>query len=181
MDYRLVHFNCARPMGQFDFSNEFVQVFVALLPRIFKDGDAFEGLIHHNHGLRCPDGSWRGFTNAFPYPPEWRAPDISTLAIWRSMEDLKAFSHNGRTHPPGMRRLAGEIDRSDGPGFVMWWAPKGEPGMGAKRSAGYFAARRASTCFWLISRTARSPRAASPSASAMPGERCPPVPPQESR
>lgn len=55
-------------MGKFDFSNEFVQVFVALLPRIFKDGDAFEGLIHHDHGLRCPDGGWRGFTNAFPYP-----------------------------------------------------------------------------------------------------------------
>jgi Domain of unknown function (DUF3291) len=126
MDYRLVHFNCARPMGKFDFSNEFVQVFVALLPRIFKDGDAFEGLLHHDHGLRCPDGSWRGFTNAFPYPPEWRAPDISTLAVWRSLEDLKAFSHNGRTHPPGMRRLAQEIDRSNGPGFVMWWAAKGE-------------------------------------------------------
>ena len=25
-----------------------------------------------------------------------------------------------------MRRLAQEIDRSDGPGFVMWWAAKGE-------------------------------------------------------
>lgn len=100
MDYRVVHFNCARLMGKFDFSNEFVQVFVALLPRIFKDGDAFEGLIHHDHGLRCPDGGWRGFTNAFPYPQEWRAP--------------------------GMRRLANEIDRSDGTGFVMWWALKGE-------------------------------------------------------
>jgi hypothetical protein len=33
MDYRLVHFNCARPIGTFDLSNEFVPVFFALLPR----------------------------------------------------------------------------------------------------------------------------------------------------
>lgn len=70
--------------------------------------------------------SWRDFTDAFPYPPEWRAPEISALAVWRSADDLRAFRHSGRTHPPGMRRLANEIDRSDGPGFVMWRAPKPE-------------------------------------------------------
>jgi hypothetical protein len=43
-----------------------VQVFVTLLPRIFEDGDAFEGIIHHDRGRRCTDRGWRGFTNAFP-------------------------------------------------------------------------------------------------------------------
>lgn len=66
MDYSLVHFNCARPMGKFDFSNECVQVFVTLLPRIFEDGDAFKGIIHHDRGLRCTDRGWSGFANAFP-------------------------------------------------------------------------------------------------------------------
>jgi len=46
MHYRLVHSNCARPIGTFDPSNKFVPVFVALLPRIFQDADAFGGLIH---------------------------------------------------------------------------------------------------------------------------------------
>ncbi|MGA1342539.1 MAG: hypothetical protein ACO33A_05745 [Hyphomonas sp.] len=70
MAYRRVHFNYARPTGKFGFSNEFVQGSDALLPRTFKDGDAFEGLFHHDHGLRCPDRTSRGFTNAFPYLPE---------------------------------------------------------------------------------------------------------------
>ncbi len=47
------------------------------------------------------------------------------MAVWRSFEDLKTFSHNGRTHPPGMRRLHDMIDRCSGPRFVMWWAPRG--------------------------------------------------------
>jgi len=54
MEYRPIHLNCARPVGRFDFSNEFVQVFVALLPRIFRDAESFDGLIHQDHGLRCP-------------------------------------------------------------------------------------------------------------------------------
>ncbi len=123
MDYRLIHFNCARPVGSFATDNPFVRVFLALLPRIFAEADKFDGLYFHAHGLRCPDGSWRGFSDAFPYPEDWAAPDICTLAVWRSIEDLKAFAYSGRTHPPGMRRLAGDIDRSEGPGFVMWWAP----------------------------------------------------------
>ncbi|MFN7056364.1 DUF3291 domain-containing protein [Hyphomonas sp.] len=125
MDYRLIHFNSARPLGAFTSANPFVMTFLSILPRIFAEADDFPGLISHQHGLRCPDGSWRSYIDAFPYPEDWRAPDVSTLGVWRSMEDLRAFSHSGRTHPPGMRRLAAEIDRSDGPGFVMWWAPRG--------------------------------------------------------
>lgn len=124
MEYRLIHFNCARPLGSFDPGNAFAQVFLSLLPRIFADADSFTGLIWHQHGLRCADGAWRDLPQAFPYPEGWAAPDISTMAGWRSLEDLKAFSYSGRTHPPGMRRLAAEIDRTRGPGFVMWWAPR---------------------------------------------------------
>lgn len=126
MDFRLLHFNCARPRGAFALDNPFVATFLAVLPRIFADADSFEGLNYHVHGLRCPDGTWRSYGDAFPYPQDWRTPDVSTMASWRSMDDLKAFAYSGRTHPPGMRRLAQEIDRSDGPGFVMWWAPRGE-------------------------------------------------------
>lgn len=126
MGYRLLHFNCVRPLGAFTHDNPYVVTFLSILPRIFADADDFEGLHAHRHGLRCPDGSWRDYTNAFPYPEDWSPPEVSTLAVWRSLEDLRAFAHNGRTHPPGMRRLSHEIDRSDGPGFVMWWAPKGE-------------------------------------------------------
>lgn len=70
MEFRRLHLNCTRPMGMFDVRNEFVQVSVALLPGIFKDGGTFDGLIHHDPGLRCPDGTWRGCTNALAYPPE---------------------------------------------------------------------------------------------------------------
>lgn len=126
MDYRLIHFNCVRPLGTFTYDNPYVVTFLSILPRIFADADSFEGIRSHRHGLRCPDGSWRDYRNAFPYPEDWAAPDVSTLAVWRSLEDLKAFSHGGRTHPAGMRRLGQEIDRSQGPGFVMWWAPRGE-------------------------------------------------------
>ena len=126
MSHRLIHFNCVKPLGAFTLENPYVVTFLSVLPRIFKDADEFEGLHCHHHGLRCPDGSWRNYTNAFPYPEEWQAPEIATLAVWRSLEDLKAFTYNGRTHPPGMRRLSQETDRSDGPGFVMWWAKRGE-------------------------------------------------------
>ncbi|RAN31335.1 hypothetical protein HY3_04400 [Hyphomonas pacifica] len=27
-EYRLIHFNCARPFGEFNFDNEFVRVFI---------------------------------------------------------------------------------------------------------------------------------------------------------
>lgn len=126
MDFRLIHFNCVRPMGAFALDNPYVMTFLSVLPRIFKDADSFEGIHFHTHGLRCPDGSWRSYNDAFPYPDEWRPPEVSTMAAWRSLEDLKAFTYNGHTHPPGMRRLGNEIDRSDGPGFVMWWAPRSE-------------------------------------------------------
>lgn len=125
MSYRLIHFNCVRPFGSFTLDNPYVQTFLSVLPRIFADADKFDGIFWHGHGLRCPDGSWRGYDNAFPYPADLRAPDVSTMAVWRSLEDLKEFTYYGRTHPPGMRRLGQEVDRSDGPGFVMWWAPKG--------------------------------------------------------
>ncbi|MFN4025778.1 MAG: DUF3291 domain-containing protein [Hyphomonas sp.] len=126
MGYRLIHFNCARPLGAFTLDNPFVMIFLSVLPRIFADADSFEGLHHHVHGLRCPDGSWRSYNDAFPYPEDWGAPEVSTLAVWRSLDDLKSFTYNGRTHPPGMRRLSQEIDRSDGASFVMWWAPRGQ-------------------------------------------------------
>ncbi|MCA8899781.1 MAG: DUF3291 domain-containing protein [Hyphomonas sp.] len=126
MDYRLIHFNCARPVGAFSFENEFVRVFISILPRIFRDADEFEGLHWHDHGIRRPDGVWLPLMFPYDYPHELGSPDISTMAGWNSIEDLTAFSHSGGTHPPGMRRLADQIDRSDGPGFVMWWAPRGQ-------------------------------------------------------
>ncbi|PKP79744.1 MAG: hypothetical protein CVT79_18260 [Alphaproteobacteria bacterium HGW-Alphaproteobacteria-18] len=125
MGFRLIHFNCVRPLGAFTLDNPYVITFLSILPRIFSDADNFDGLHFHTHGLRCPDGSWRSYNDAFPYAADWPAPEVSTMAGWRSLEDLKAFTYNGRTHPPGMRRLGQEIDRSDGPGFVMWWAPRG--------------------------------------------------------
>ncbi|MFN3609160.1 MAG: DUF3291 domain-containing protein [Hyphomonas sp.] len=126
MDFRLVHFNCVRPLGAFTLDNPYVLTFLSILPRIFADADNFDGLHFHTHGLRCPDGSWRSYNDAFPYSADWGAPEISTMAGWRSLEDLKSFTYNGRTHPPGMRRLGKEMDRTDGAGFVMWWAPRGE-------------------------------------------------------
>lgn len=126
MGFRLIHFNCVRPLGAFTLENPYVLTFLSVLPRIFKDADSFEGLHFHEHGLRCPDGTWRSYNNAFPYAEEWGAPEISTMGVWRSLEDLKAFTYNGHTHPPGMRRLGQEIDRSQGPGFVMWWARRHE-------------------------------------------------------
>ncbi|MFN4184255.1 MAG: DUF3291 domain-containing protein [Hyphomonas sp.] len=113
-------------MGAFTLDNPYVITFLSILPRIFADADEFDGLHFHTHGLRCPDGSWRSYNDAFPYAADWPAPEVSTMAGWRSLEDLKSFTYNGRTHPPGMRRLGQEIDRSDGPGFVMWWAPRGK-------------------------------------------------------
>ncbi|MEZ5998323.1 MAG: DUF3291 domain-containing protein [Hyphomonas sp.] len=126
MEYRLIHFNCARPTGAFNLENEFVRVFISILPRIFRDADEFEGLFWHEHGIRRPDGEWMPLAYPFDYPEHLGSPDISTMAGWKSIEHLKAFSHSGRTHPPGMRRLADEIDRSAGASFVMWWAPRGQ-------------------------------------------------------
>ena len=126
MDYRLIHFNCARPTGEFTFENEFVRVFLAILPRIFGDADSFDGVHWHTHGLRQPDGHWRDLYQAFPYPRGMGAPDVCTMAGWRSLEDMRSFVYSGKTHPAGMRRLQEQLDRSQGPGFVMWWAPRGE-------------------------------------------------------
>jgi hypothetical protein len=126
MDYRLIHFNCARPTGEFTFENEFVRVFLSILPRIFSDADTFEGLHWHRHGLRQPDGHWRDLYQAFPYPKGMSVPDVCTMAGWKSLEDMRAFVYSGKTHPPGMRRLQEQLDRSQGPGFVMWWARREE-------------------------------------------------------
>ncbi len=121
-EYRLIHFNCARPQGVFNFENEFVRVFMAILPRIFADADQFEGLRWHAHGVRRPDGVWRGMQDALPHPEGMSVPDICTMAGWTGIEALKEFTYSGRTHPPGMRRLAANLDRSAGAGFVLWWA-----------------------------------------------------------
>ena len=126
MEYRLVHFNCARPSGEFSPDNEFVRVFLSILPRIFADAGDFDGLPWHQHGIRQPDGNWLPLEKFFEYPAALGAPDISTMAGWKSIEDLRQFSYSGRTHPPGMRRLAGQIDRSAGASFVMWWAPRSQ-------------------------------------------------------
>jgi len=126
MEYRLIHFNCARPIGAFSLENEFIQVFVRILPRIFGDADDFDGLHFHQHGVRRPDGVWMPLDGIFPYPEGMGAPDVSTMAGWRSIEALREFTYTGRTHPPGMRRLSAEIDRSQGANFVMWWSPRGE-------------------------------------------------------
>nr|WP_321359197.1 DUF3291 domain-containing protein [uncultured Hyphomonas sp.] len=126
MGYRLIHFNCARPLGAFSLDNEFIRVFVSIMPRVFADAAAFEGLHFHRHGVRRPDGVWMPLHGIFPYPEGLGAPDVSTMGGWTSLEHLKEFAYSGRTHPPSMRRLAMEIDRSTGPSFVMWWAPKGE-------------------------------------------------------
>lgn len=126
MEYRLIHFNCARPVGAFSLENEFIRVFVSLLPRVFADATSFEGLHFHRHGVRRPDGFWMPLDAIFPYPEGMGPPDVSTLGVWTSIEHLKTFSYSGHTHPPSMRRLADEIDRSQGANFVMWWAPRGE-------------------------------------------------------
>ncbi|MDX1291607.1 MAG: DUF3291 domain-containing protein [Hyphomonas sp.] len=125
-EFRLIHFNSARPSGAFNLDNEFVRVFMAILPRIFEDADSFEGLHWHNHGVRRPNGDWYGMEQAFPYPQDVVAPNVCTMAGWESIEALRAFSYNGRTHPLGMRRLADQLDRSEGASFVMWWAPRGQ-------------------------------------------------------
>ena len=126
MEYRLVHFNCARPLGSFSLENEFIRVFISIMPRIFADAADFDGLHFHQHGVRRPDGIWMPLDAIFPYPEGMSAPDVSTMAGWTSLDHVRAFSHSGRTHPPGMRRLAAEVDRSAGVNFVMWWAPRKE-------------------------------------------------------
>ena len=125
-EYRLIHFNCARPFGEFNFDNEFVRVFMAILPRIFTDADQFEGLRWHSHGVRRPDAEWRGMNDALPHPEGMGMPDICTMAVWTGIEALKEFTYSGRTHPPGMRRLATQLDRSQGASFVLWWAPRSQ-------------------------------------------------------
>ena len=82
-EYRLIHFNCARPLGAFTMENEFVRVFMAILPRIFSDADSFEGMHWHTHGIRRPNGEWYGMELAFPYPAELAAPDVCTMAGWK--------------------------------------------------------------------------------------------------
>jgi len=126
MEYRLIHFNCARPLGAFSLENEFIRVFVSIMPRVFADAATFEGLNFHCHGVRRPDGIWMPLDGIFPYPEGMTAPDVSTMAGWTSLDALKEFSYSGKTHPPSMRRPAAEIDRSTGPSFVMWWAPRHE-------------------------------------------------------
>ena len=79
--------------------NEFVRVFMAILPRIFSDADSFEGMHWHTHGIRRPNGEWYGMELAFPYPVELAAPDVCTMAGWKSVEALREFTYNGRTHP----------------------------------------------------------------------------------
>lgn len=125
-EYRLIHFNSARPIGTFSLENEFVRVFLALLPRVFTDANEFDGLIWHQHGVRRESGDWVEPQNAFPHPVGLCNPDICTMAGWRDVDALKEFSYSGRTHPPSMKRLATEVDRSHGATFVMWWAERGD-------------------------------------------------------
>lgn len=125
-EYRLIHFNCARPLGAFNYDNEFVRVFMAILPRIFSDADQFEGLQWHAHGIRQPNGVWLNLDKVFPYPEDQGTPEVCTMAGWKDVETLRDFTYNGKTHPPSMRRLSQHIDRSSGAGFVLWWAPRGQ-------------------------------------------------------
>jgi hypothetical protein len=123
-DYRLIHFNCARPKDNFSPDNEFIKVFISVLPRIFSDGDAYEHLHWHMHGIRQQDGTWKDIDKVFPHDPKLPTPDICTMGGWSSLEGMREFVYTGRTHPPGMRRLQEQLDRSDGASFVMWWAPR---------------------------------------------------------
>ena len=125
-EYRLIHFNCARPLGDFSPENDFIRTFIAIMPRIFADANEADGLHWHNHGVRTPKGEWLKLDNIFPYPANMGAPDVSTLAAWESPEALRRWAHNGRTHPISMVRLKAVTDHTQGESFVMWWQPRGQ-------------------------------------------------------
>ncbi len=69
---------------------------------------------------------WRDLYQAFPYSEDLGVPDVCTMAGWTSLEHMRSFVYSGKTHPAGMSRLQAQLDRSQGPGFVMWWAPRGQ-------------------------------------------------------
>jgi hypothetical protein len=54
---------------------------------------------------------------------------------------------------------------------------RGAPGIGAKLNLGYFRANLESTDFWLIKSHDGYPRSSKFWARAIPGVKCPPVPP----
>lgn len=128
-DHRLVSFNCARPMGTFSMDNEFVRVFLSLLPNIFKHADNDPAMHWHTHGVRSVEGTWYELMQVqdiFPYPADKRAPDVCTMAGWESVEALRHFVHDSKPHGPGMKGLTSKVDHSDGANFVMWWAPRSQ-------------------------------------------------------
>ena len=80
--------------------NEFVRVFMAILPRIFTDADSFDGMHWHTHGIRRPNGDWYGMQDAFPYPRDMAAPDVCTMAGWTSIQ----WTHTPTRDAPSVRQ-----------------------------------------------------------------------------
>ena len=67
MGYRLIHFNCARPLGAFSLENEFIRIFVSIMPRVFADAASFEGLHFHRHGRHFSISGGHGSPGCFDH------------------------------------------------------------------------------------------------------------------
>src|SRR5258708_2086556 len=105
-----------------------------------------------------------------------RRPAMTTPALVKPPKPMMAWGLSARRN----RRLRSR------PWVCRQWKrrctsgrqPNGALGTRSAARCRYFSRRRMSTILWLMNRVALWPRAISASASAMPGERWPPVPPQ---
>ena len=106
-DYRLVHANVARAKAPLD--SPLMAEFVSLVDEI------------NALARRAP-----GFV-AQPTPPDdgsvFRAPLLLNVSIWESIEQLDAFTHEGK-HAEALERRAEWFDQGGtDPKYVLFWMP----------------------------------------------------------
>ncbi|MEM6535534.1 MAG: DUF3291 domain-containing protein, partial [Pseudomonadota bacterium] len=119
--------NVVRPLGAIAADNVERRYFFEQVQDIFDIAKTTEGLIWHNHGLRRSDGIYLELLDLVTIETDGADnPYVMTMAGWRDVKAMHAFSHRMRRHVDGMKALRHWVDRSEGPTMVMWWSRKGE-------------------------------------------------------
>lgn len=71
--------------------------------------------------------NWQGFISQ-PTPPDegeiYTGDTLVNISIWDSVENLREFTYTGK-HADALDRRAEWFVQSEGPNYVLYWAPSG--------------------------------------------------------
>jgi hypothetical protein len=92
------------------------------------DDPIMKGFVERIGEIDALAQGWPGFISQ-PTPQDegqiYPRNMLVNISIWDSVENLKSFSYSGE-HLEMLRRRAEWFHQSEGPNYVLYWAPNGE-------------------------------------------------------